>query len=530
MKRRDFIRNAGIGALSPSLINGFPVSPLAASPIWHALTNITADTNHVLVIVQLNGGNDGLNMVLALDQQYDNLKVARTNILMDKSAILKLNGFDATGLHPAMTGMQDMFNNGKLKILQGVSYPQPNFSHFRATDIWLTGADSNQVLTTGWQGRYMQNEYANYPNGYPNSVMPDPIAIQISSTLSTAFQGTAGPMGITISNPTALYNFVNGIQDPAPAGNIGKELTYLRTIQRQSQQYGDVIKNAYNKGANLGTYPNAGTNSLADQLKIVARLIKGGLKTRVYMVNTGGFDNHSNQVNAGDFTKGTHANLLGGLSLAISSFQNDIAKLGVEDRVLGMTFSEFGRRIKSNASLGTDHGAGLPMFVFGSKLHGGVLGTNPIIPANATVNDNVAMQYDFRSVYATLLKDWFCASDTDLQTILLKNYQNLPIVNSQSCISTDVHDVNVAAGKNLISPYPNPFTSGVTIDFETFGGHTSVQVFDTEGRLMATPVDGEYVAGKYKVWYNGGGLPTGVYYARLQNNAVQQVKSMLKVE
>ena len=359
--------------------------------------------------------------------------------------------------------------------------------------------------------------------------MPDPLAIQISSTLSTAFQGNSGPMGITISNPTALYNFVNNVEDPAPSGNIGKELTYLRTIERQSQQYGTVIKTAFTKGANLAIYPKAGTNGLADQLQIVARLIKGGLKTRVYMVNTGGFDNHANQVNAADFTIGTHANLLGALSLAIGTFQSDLEKLGLKDRVLGMTFSEFGRRIKSNASLGTDHGAALPMFVFGASLHGGVLGTNPIIPASATVNDNVSMQYDFRSVYASLLKDWFCASDTDLQSILLKNYQTLPIVNSASCVSTDVHDINVAAGKSIINPYPNPFTFGVTIDFETFGGHTSVQIFDTEGHLMATPVDGEYAVGKYKVWYNGGHLPNGVYYTRLQNGAIQQVKAMMKV-
>jgi hypothetical protein len=268
---------------------------------------------------------------------------------------------------------------------------------------------------------------------------------------------------------------------------------------------------------------------LATQLKAIARLVKGGLKTRVFMVSLGGFDTHSAQVDPNDHTIGSHATLMKTLNDSIFSFQRDLEALKIDNRVLGMTFSEFGRRIKSNGSFGTDHGAALPMFVFGSSLYGGLLGNNPTIGTSIDVNANIPMQYDFRSVYASILSDWFCVNSTDLEKVMLRNFQKLKIVNSPSCI-TDTQDINKAAGLKLISNFPNPFDFATTIEFETQGGHTMVQIFDVEGQMIALPVDGMYVAGKYKVYFNGGYLPAGVYYARLQNGAIQQVRTMLKVQ
>ena len=133
----------------------------------------------------------------------------------------------------------------------------------------------------------------------------------------------------------------------------------------------------------------------------------------------------------------------------------DLAYLGIEDRVVGLTFSEFGRRIKSNSSEGTDHGAAAPMFVFGNAVQSGILGSNPVIPANASTSDNVPMQYDFRSVYASILQDWLCVPTADLNSIMLQNFQNLPIIQSTACLSTNEHELNQAAGNNLITNYPN---------------------------------------------------------------------------
>jgi len=312
MKRRDFLRTAvPATVMLPALINGFTFHAFGESPLVSALAAATDQTDHVLVLVQMTGGNDGLNTVIPLDQ-FDNLSNARGNIMLPKSKILALDGTSYTGLHPSMTGMQSLFNDGKMRIVQSVSYPAPNFSHFRATDIWLTGADSTQVLDTGWAGRYLSQEYANYPVGYPNATMPDPLAIQIGSTVSSALQGPVQNMGLAITDPNNFYNLINGIQDTAPNTNAGKELTYIREVSQQTQQYGTVIKAAAGKITKQGTYPT--NNSLADQLKIVARLIAGGLKTRVYMVSIGSFDTHVGQVNATATETGTHANLLMRLS------------------------------------------------------------------------------------------------------------------------------------------------------------------------------------------------------------------------
>jgi uncharacterized protein (DUF1501 family) len=526
MKRRDFLRTAGpAGIMMPALINGHMFKAFGPSSLLSALTAAPTETDHVLVIVQMTGGNDGLNMVVPMDQ-YGNLANARSNIILPQNKILALDGTSMTGLHPAMTGMQSLYNNGKLKIIQSVGYPQPNFSHFRATDIWLTGSDSSTVLDTGWAGRYLSQEYTNYPVGYPNSVMPDPLAIQIGSTVSPAMQGPAVSMGLAISDPNNFYNLINGIQDTAPNTNAGKELTYIRQVSQQTQQYGAVIKAAAAKVTKQGTYPT--NNSLADQLKIVARLIAGGLKTRVYMVSIGSFDTHVAQVNNGATETGTHANLLGNLSNAVKAFMDDLKGLGASKRVMGMTFSEFGRRIKSNASVGTDHGAAAPLFLFGDYIQSGVLGTSPVISANVSVNDNIPMQYDFRSVYASCLQEWFCVPKDALNAILLNNFQELPIIRSTApCVSTDADILNAQAGKSIISNYPNPFNTATTINFESQGGHALIQIFNVQGNLISTPVDSVQDKGSHTVTFENHGYPPGPYYARLQNGSLQQVHTMM---
>lgn len=527
MKRRDFFRRTLPATLLPSLLNGFSFRAFAGSPLMQALTSASLN-DHALVLIQLNGGNDGLNTVIPLDQ-YSNLSSARSNILIPDMLVLPLNGYTNTGLHPAMSGIQQLFNDGKLNIIQAVGYPSPNFSHFRATDIWLSGSDSDQVLSSGWGGRYLNYEYPNFPTGYPNTTMPDPLALQIGSSVSLALQGPNSSMGMAISNPTSFYNLINGVQDPAPNTNAGKELTYIRQVAQQSTLYSSVILAAANNITQQSSmYPATGVNSLSDQLKIVARLIAGGLKTKIYMVNLGGFDTHSSQVDGSTIT-GTHADLLSKLSVAVSAFMDDVSFLNIESRVLGMTFSEFGRRIKSNSSDGTDHGAAAPLFVFGKDVQSGILGSNPVINPVISTNDNIPMQYDFRSIYASVLQDWFCVPSPDLSSVLLQNFQTLPIIQSTACSTVGIHDLNKSAGINLISNYPNPFTSSTYISFTTSGGHTLVQVFDTEGKIIKTLADGEYAAGTYKLWFENENFNSGVYYARLQNGSIQQVRNMLLV-
>jgi uncharacterized protein (DUF1501 family) len=529
MKRRDFLRNTIPAAtVLPAVLNGYSVKAFNQnSPLVQALMQQGAANDHVLVIVQLSGGNDGLNMVIPIST-YSDYYNARTNVAIAEPKILRLNGYANTGIHTAMTGYQSMYNDGKAKIIQAVGYPQPNFSHFRATDIWMTSSNSNQEIYTGWAGRYLNYSYPNFPSGYPNANMTDPLAIQIGSTASLTFQGPQVNMGMSITNPTSFYNLISGTSDPVPNTPAGKELSYIRLVAQQTQQYSTTIKNAANAVTTQGTYPT--NNSLADQLKIVARLIKGGLKTKIYMVSFGGFDTHSVQVNSADTSTGSHATLLGRVSDAMKAFQDDLKFLGVEDRVIGMTFSEFGRRIKSNSSVGTDHGAAAPMLLFGSKIDGGVLGNNPAIPAAATVNDNVPMQYDFRSIYATLLEKWFCLPKNVVQGLFPANInttlQDLPLIKANSCTGSDVN----VSGSSVITNYPNPFTTTTKIQFTVDAGPTLIQIMDTLGRVVAVALEKDYAqAGTYNISWDAEGLPNGIYYARLQNGATQQVRPMLKV-
>jgi uncharacterized protein (DUF1501 family) len=507
------------------MLEGYSVRAFTGhSSLMQQLLLPPTDTDHVLVIVQLNGGNDGLNTVIPIST-YGNYYNARTNIAIAENRILRLDNHAEAGLHPSMTGMQALYNEGKLAILQAVGYPSPNFSHFRATDIWMTGSESSTVLNTGWGGRYLNVEYPNYPNGYPNNTMPDPLAIQIGSVTSLTCQGPVVNMGMSITDPTSFYNFVNGVPDPVPNTPMGYELSYIRDVASQTNQYAQRVKAAATAVTQQSPYPSG--NSLADQLKIVARLIKGGLKTRIYMVSYGGFDTHASQVVATDTATGVHANLLANVSNAIKAFTDDLGFLGVADRVIGMTFSEFGRRIRSNASGGTDHGSAAPMFLFGKNVVRGVYGNNPAIPATASVNDNIPFQYDFRSVYASILQHWFCVKETELQMIMMNHFQSLPIVDGRSCNPLPPQN----AGDTLITNYPNPFTASTTISFVTKGGHTLIQVINGQGQVVKTLVDRDYpAAGTYTVPFDGSRYASGVYYARLQNGPVQQVRTMLKVQ
>jgi uncharacterized protein (DUF1501 family) len=529
MKRREFLGKS-VAAAVPALISGYAVKALNVdSPIVQALMGTGTDTDHVLVIIQLSGGNDGLNMVIPIET-YNLYNAARTNIAIPENKILRLNGYDKTGLNPAMTGLQTMYNENKLKVIQAVGYPQPNFSHFRATDIWMTSSNSDQEVYTGWTGRYLNYEYPNFPNGYPNANMTDPLAIQIGSTATLTSQGPSVNMAMSITSATNFYQLINGTSDPVPNTKAGKELSFVRTVARQTQQYAGTIIAASNKVTQQAPYPT--NNSLADQLKIVSRLIKGGLKTRVYMVSFGGFDTHSLQTTVADTTVGNHATLLGRVSDAIKAFQDDCVFLGTEDRVVGMTYSEFGRRIKSNSSVGTDHGAAAPLFVFGKPVQGGVLGNNPAIPANASVNDNVPMQYDFRSIYATLLENWFCLPKSTVDSLfppsVNSTLQNLPLIKDGLCKA--VTPPPSTSGITVITNTPNPFTNSTTIKFTTAGGHTLIQIIDTAGRLLVNLLEKDYpMAGTYTIPFNASHLPNGIYYARFQNGTNQQVRPMLKV-
>ena len=216
-----------------------------------------------------------MNTVIPLDQ-YSRIANARSNIMIPQNKVLPLNGLPQTGFHPSIPELQNLFNNGQMNIVQGAGYENPNFSHFRAADIWLTGSASTEVLSTGWLGRAQQISFPGYPSGYPTTAMPDPLAIQIGVQASIVTQCSNINTAFTLTDANSFYKLVQGTVDPAPDNAYGHELTFLRLIKQQTSAYTSVITNAFDNSANLATYPDA--NPLADQLKIVARLIQGGLK------------------------------------------------------------------------------------------------------------------------------------------------------------------------------------------------------------------------------------------------------------
>jgi uncharacterized protein (DUF1501 family) len=522
------------------------------------LVAAATETDRVLVLVQLGGGNDGINTVIPLDQDSVYASV-RPNIYIPLNTVLRLNSSTGSplpaGLHPSMDGrftvggvsvppnggMKLLFDDGKLTIVQGVSYPNPNLSHFRATDIWLTASDYNVELNTGWLGRYLDREFPGYGTPqFDDQVMPDPLAIQIGSVVSFGLQGSARSMGVAIQSPETFFQLVNqgsgGVIDTAPQTPAGRELEYIRSVAVQSQEYAAQIKRAADLAPrNLSTlYPPDGRNSLADQLRVVARLIAGGLKTRVYVVNLGGFDNHSAQVDTTDKTLGIHASLLGRLANALMAFQDDIRLFGVENRVLGMTFSEFGRRVASNASFGTDHGTAAPMFLFGSPVRAGIVGENPKLDAPNLVNGNLKMQYDFRDVYASVLSQWFGVSSAELNAVLSKASgainPNLPLIRPGIAVSAEQQST-LPTDYQLYANYPNPFNPSTTIAYDLPHDATvSLKVYDVMGREVATLVQEYQPAGRHRVQFHPNGLASGAYIYQIQAGSFTDRKRMLYVK
>jgi uncharacterized protein (DUF1501 family) len=493
MKRRDFL-TAASASLLPVMLDGFGLKAMSRqSLLVQSLLNTTAlASDRVLVIVYLNGGNDGLNTVIPLDQ-YSLYTGLRSNIAIPQSSVLGLDGNPATGLHPAMTGMRNLYNTGKLSIVHSVSYPNPDQSHYRATDIWMTAVDSSQTSVSGWAGRYLEDRFPGYPTGYPNVQMEDPLAIQIGYLTSTALLGSQQSMGIALNDPDSFYQLVGsgGTTSPGdlPCCDAGDLIAYIRKQQALSVGYAGEIKRAADAGKNLATYPDVtAKNSLADQLKIVARLIHGGLKTKIYFVSLNGFDTHSGQVDNTDVRLGNHADLLGKLSTAVETFQQDLTLQGTADNVVGMTFSEFGRRANSNNSKGTDHGMAAPMFVFGSNVKHRTIGQNPDL-ANLTGqagNKDITMQIDFRRVYTDILNDWFGTQHTTTNSLLFREFPTVSLFSDtvETVASGNWQDRNVWTVGRV--PFANEYVKVNAGHTLTIDRSVSVKNIRLEGKLMYT--------------------------------------------
>jgi uncharacterized protein (DUF1501 family) len=386
--RREFIgRTAkGIGLLA---FSGFAPEFLVRS----ALAAPAPETDRrILVVIQLAGGNDGLNTLVPFeDAHYYRL---RPTLALAKDKVLRVT--DTHGLHPSCTGLHRLLQDGKLAVVQNVGYPNPNRSHFRSTEIWETASASDEFAPTGWVGRFLDHACAGQP-----ADSHDPLAIHLT--------GTGVPQSFMAEKSHPIFGLGGGLANrreneenrrllEAMAGNAPADASGNATFLGQTLM--DTLVTEKKVQRVIGDYRPASPypgSTFASSLRSIAALIAARLPTRVYYASLGGFDTHSGQ-------GPQHANLLTQLSEALAAFQKDLESLGLADQVLTMTFSEFGRRPSENESRGTDHGTAAPLFVMGAKVKAGLHGTAPDLDLKR--NQDLTFSTDFRQVYATAMERW----------------------------------------------------------------------------------------------------------------------------
>ncbi len=511
MDRRDFLSRLGVLAGTGALAMNFKGVPLKA--FSKPMFSINSFNGKILVIIQLGGGNDGLNTLIPFeDNLYYN---KRPTLAIKKSDSIILNNL--TGFHPSLTKFKGIFDDGKMSIIQNVGYDNPNYSHFRSTDIWLSASDSNQTLTDGWLGRYLEKAYPDYPSQSPNH----PMAVQIGSLNSLLLDSKHGAMGVSIEDPNTFSQLVQGSSvdnDPPPSTIAGDELRFLKEIVANSIKYADVIKSAADKNQNKVEYPDT---ELGFQLSIIADLIGGGLQTPVYLATLDGFDTHASQIDE-------HAMLLHELSDAVDAFQKEIEAIGQADNVLTLTISEFGRRVDENGSRGTDHGTAAPLFVIGNTVTGGIIGDNPNL-SNLDFNEDMFHSYDFRQVYSTVLNKHFGINDTTVEEILLRKFDYLPFLDGAV---TNVSNFDSIPRKfELMQNHPNPFNPSTTISYSLPKREkVRLEVYNSIGQFVKLLVDEVQSAGKYDVRFNANNLPSGIYIYRLQTTKKTISKKMVLVK
>ncbi|MGK0386607.1 MAG: hypothetical protein ACI849_001225, partial [Patiriisocius sp.] len=427
--------------------------------------------DNILVIIRLKGGNDGLNTIVPV-YDYDTYANLRPTIRHQENELLALNSDFA--LPNYMNTLESVWGDGNMKVIHGVGYPEQNLSHFRSSDIWASTDDLN-FEPTGWWGRYFEDLYPDYLITPPEA----PPAIQIGSIGNLIFEGVDNNYAFSVANPEQLANVAeNGtLHDVVniPECVYGDKLLFMRATANTTFTYAGVINDAYMASTNEAPYTN---DPLSSQLAIIARMIKGGLGTKVYMVSLESFDTHANQVER-------HRELLEDLASSIKNFYEDLATAGYDDKVLGMTISEFGRRPFENGSNGTDHGAASPTMLFGAGLNGsGFVGEHPDLDAGAwDNNNNLVPSTDFRNVYASVLTDWFCLDPSVVNTILLnETYETLNL--GFNCEGLGAQDFGNVSNFTHVPTYRHSRTF-IEINMQN-SAHVDLKLYNILGQEVAT--------------------------------------------
>ncbi len=411
--RRHFMQN---GLAMVSMASTVPMfiqdSALAMGANNTNLTGVPGDK--ILVVVQLAGGNDGLNTVVpyGLDDYYS----LRPSLAISGTDALHFNDQSKIGLNPGMTGIRDLIDSGLGSVIQGVGYPNPNRSHFVSMDIWHT-ANPKINKGHGWLGKALDLSAVSTDGSIESTACiclgkNAPLAAQgqkikpIAFENANLFKWSGSELG---SDLDKAYEKINRKGSTQIASN--DPLSFIKRTSLDALVASDQIRNAARKG----TQTNFPSGNLSNQLRTVSSMIRAGMPTRVYYVGLGGFDTHANQTNR-------HQNLLSDFSRGIGAFYKELKALGLEKNVLTVAFSEFGRRVKQNGSRGTDHGTAGPMFMFGDMVNPGIHGKHPSL--TKLDRGDLVHSTDFRSVYATILDQWL---NVNSKTVLGKQYKNMKL-------------------------------------------------------------------------------------------------------
>ena len=403
--RRQFTRLAGLTALTATVPTFLHKTGMALADPTKPLAGLK--DNRVLVIVQLAGGNDGLNtLVPYADDAYYKM---RPRLGIDAKKVLRLD--DHVGLHPEMVELHKLFKDGGLAVVPNVGYPNPNRSHFSSMDVWETASPSNRIGTTGWVGRYFDHECKGVPGAMLGLRLGEQAALTFAGERSRA-STLANPSLLEVPAQGALKKGMEKVNQVETTGIAA--LDFIQRTGNETQSLARRLREIVRDVKPAVEYPPF---ALCQSLRLVAQMIAAEAPTRVYYVTLGGFDTHSAQLNR-------HAALLQELSQALSLFYRDLKAHKQIDRVMLLTFSEFGRRAAENKQLGTDHGTANVMLVLGGKVKPGLHGTPPDLAKRDAEGDPL-YKTDFRSIYAGVLRDWLNA---DAGRILGGKFEPLALV------------------------------------------------------------------------------------------------------
>lgn len=490
LSRRNFLSTVGLAGAGSMVLGNLNITGLQANPLAAVLNN--ANSDRILVLIRLSGGNDGLNTIIPLNQ-YGVYANKRPTIKIAENEITSLE--DSFGIPDFMDNLLPFWNDGNMSVIHGVGYNNQDLSHFRSTDIWHSASDANVEDNTGWLGRFLGNEYPDFLLNPP--VAPPAVQIGSSSTFMANLNSNAVDLGFSVSDPVQMAAIAENGQlyniNDVPDCYYGNQLQYLRTVTNTTFQYTDAIYEAYQAAENSVEYSD---NELSEQLALVARFIKGNLGSKIYMVNLRGFDTHDAQAE-------THQELLMNLSTAVNEFYEDLGSQ--QSQVLSMAYSEFGRRIEENASLGTDHGAAAPILLFGGALNTTNQQSFGEIPDLQAPDITGSLQYnvDFRSVYATLLENWLCVPAEIVNNVMNANFERIENLVPNCAESPTSNEPSVAVNFSSIEHSVSVDGRNAILKIKlTEAQNLDITIFDISGKQIGSLFSGFIAAGEHKFTFS----------------------------